>query len=259
MFRTTRGRLVISAMLLAAALLLLLVSALSLVARPAVRAAAPTATTVALAPEPTATATATATATPRPTPTSTAAPTVTPTRAATRAPSPTAAGPVASPVAMRQAFSTEQLAADYALVLQALAERDPAPRLYAVAVIFDGQATAAETQFLLLSSDGGLLYSYKVTGDPRTATERALPQAITPDATFTPYPAVPWKSDPDWLGYVDQGAALLERDRLAPASSITKITMIGRTGVDYNWMILYDTTAGSFRYIVRGGDLNLVR
>ncbi|HET8629863.1 MAG TPA: hypothetical protein VFL91_20780 [Thermomicrobiales bacterium] len=255
MFGTTRGRLVISAVLLAAALALLLVSVLSLSGRGDVRAAAPTATTVALAPEPT----ATATATPPPTPTATTAPTVTPTRAATRAPSPTASGPVASPVAMRQAFSGDQLTADYSLVLQALAQRDPAPSLYAVAVIFDGQAVAPETQFLLISSDGKSLYSYKVTGDPRTAAERDKPQAITPDATFTPYPTVPWRTDPNWLGYVDQGAALLDRDHLAPSSSITKITMIGRTGVDYNWMILYDTTAGSFRYIVRGGDLNLVR
>jgi hypothetical protein len=166
---------------------------------------------------------------------------------------------VASPVAMRQAFSGDQLTADYSLVLQALAQRDPAPSLYAVAVIFDGQAVAPETQFLLISSDGKFLYSYKVTGNPRVAAERDKPQAITADATFTPYSTVPWRTDPNWLGYVDQGAALLDRDHLAPSSSITKITMIGRTGVDYNWMILYDTTAGSFRYIVRNGDLNLVR
>lgn len=159
-----------------------------------------------------------------------------------------------------QALTTEQVAADYALVRQALQGRDPNTTLYAVAGVVTRGELTVETQFLLISGDGGKIYSYQVTGRERAVAERpGSPEAITPDATFTPYDSPPWLKDSAWASYLDEGVAQLARGGWTTPDKITRQTIIGRTGIDADWELVYAVGAKQYHFEVSRGRLTFVK
>lgn len=272
---TTRFRMLATGLLTSAALLFLFVSFVALRAQALSATPTPTgevatrsaATNPSPVPIPTASAPfATApTGTPTvPPPTSTTQPFPTPspqpTAAATTTPAVAGATPTGNLLGAPPAFSSSQLANDYALARQALAPREPAPGLYGVAVVLDRATGTVNTQFLLLSTDGKLLYTYQVGGQPRVATARpGSPEAVTPEMAVRPYSAPPWASDPAWPDYAARALTTLVQGGWSDAASIGKVTVIARSGLPYAWELVYDAAPRRFHFTVTRGVLTFTQ
>lgn len=202
-----------------------------------------------------------ATATPEPSPTGTPArptptATATPARTATPAAAQATAPRPATPGVARPAYTNQQLAADYAAVQKALAPRESNIGLYAVAVLFDYKAGTADTEFLLLSQDKSKLYKYRVAGRERAVAEApGSPEPITPDASFTPFIALPWQVDGAWGGYLDKAASALVQGGWIAPGDLSRATLLALTGVSVDWQFTFEAGERRFKHEVRKGEV----
>ena len=257
---STRNRLIVAALLTVMSVLLLFVSFRARGDEPAV-AVAPTATQATAA---VAAASPTTRATPVATTAAGATGAVTPTTrraspTAARGASPTPGSPTASAFGLN--FTTEQLAADYGLVRQAIQQREPNAGLYAVQVVFTRGESSAVTDFQLLSADGRRLFTYSVQGSGnRAATQRqGSPEAVTSEARFVTYQTPPWQLDPNWPAYFEQGAAQLTEGGWVAPQDLGKAVIVARTEIPNDWELYYEAGPRRFHFNVIQGKLTFTK
>lgn len=152
-------------------------------------------------------------------------------------------------------FTTAQLVADYNLVWNALALIDPAAGLYAVAIYYEPGGVS--TRFEFVSADKQWLFGYRVEGQPRAAVAQpGGPEAITDDARFEPFSTLPWERDPDWPTYVSRALDTLLGKGLTSLASVTRATLIARTGIAIDWDLAVEAPSQRFHFTITGGYLS---
>jgi hypothetical protein len=172
-----------------------------------------------------------------------------------RGASPTAGPPTATVFGLN--FTTEQLAADYGLVRQAIQQREPNAGLYAVQVVFARGQSSVETSFQLLSADGKRIFTYDVRGSGnRAATQRqGSPEAVTSEARFVTYQTPPWQLDPNWPTYFEEAAAQLAEGSWAAPENLGKAVIVARTEIPNDWELYYEALPRRFHFNVIQGKL----
>ena len=158
-------------------------------------------------------------------------------------------------------FTTEQLAADYGLVRQAIQQREPNAGLYAVQIVFARGQSSVETSFQLLSADGKRLFTYDVRGSGnRAATQRqGSPEAVTSEARFVTYQTPPWQLDPNWPAYFAEGAAQLAEGAWVAPEDLGKAVIVARTEIPNDWELYYEAGPRRFHFNVIQGKLTFTK